>query len=75
MTPLQLRTFIHHGGLAAGFGKLQQQILADVGVRAISRPRNRTVILHRLPSARNFCALRSFTLKSLTSMLGTSGSP
>ena len=32
MASLQLRTFIHHGGLAAGLGKLQQQILTDVGV-------------------------------------------
>ena len=38
MPSLQLRTFIHHGDLAAGFGKLQQQLLTDVGVRHLTAP-------------------------------------
>ena len=39
-------------------------------VWAISRPRKRTVTFTRLPSFRNFIALRIFTFRSFVSMPG-----
>ena len=69
MPPLQLGALVHHGDLAALLGKLQKQVLTDVGVGHLPAAEAHGD-LDRLPSARNFCALRSLTLKSLTSMLG-----
>ena len=67
--PSQFGLLVHGRHLSAIFCEFFQQALADVGM-AISRPRKRTVTFTRLPSDRKRWALRTLTLKSLTSIPG-----